>query len=361
MELKQISEYALKQTGVREAAAEWDALDAAQRRAASGGDVLTKQVEVQEKAVTRIGSKLNTLANSELTAVEKAYQRVERAEALEAAAKKNGLALTDSQILGIQRVRQRYEELSRGVNDNSKLIGAHADHVGFASHQWLNLNRQLQDAGTMLAMGSSPMQVLTSQGAQIYDVFASSRGGAAAGLREFGSVVAGAITPTRVLGAAVVGAAGVSVAALARWKSASDELQQSLDGLGRFSGVSFTGARGLAESAAAQSGLSLRSSSRIVAGGLSAGLDAASAGGVAGLAKDFSVKLGIGLDDVAKELTGAFADPAKGAEELARKYGLVSLAQAHHIEELVKVGDRSGAAAELSARTASARCWTISA
>jgi hypothetical protein len=347
MELKQIAEYALQQNGVREAAAEWDALDAAQRRAAAGGDVLTKQVEIQEKAVTRIGARLNTLANSELSEVEKAFQRLERAEALEAAAKKSGLALTDAQILGIQRVRQRYEELSKAANDNNTMMRAHAEHVGFASHQWLTLNRQFQDAGTMLAMGSSPMQVLTSQGAQIYDVFASSRGGAAAGLREFGSAVAGAITPTRVLGAAVVGAAGVSVAALVRWKSASDELQQSLDSLGRFSGVSLAGARSLAESAAAQSGLSVRSSSRIVAGGLAAGLDAASAGGVAADAKNFSTKLGMGLDDVAQELTSAFADPARGADELARRYGLVTMAQSHHVAELVKVGDRSGAAAEL--------------
>ena len=37
------------------------------------------------------------------------------------------------------------------------------------------------------------MQVITSQGAQIYDVFASGRGGATAALREFGAVAAEAL------------------------------------------------------------------------------------------------------------------------------------------------------------------------
>ncbi|ATQ67358.1 MULTISPECIES: phage tail length tape measure family protein [Methylosinus] len=227
------------------------------------------------------------------------------------------------------------------TNDGRAQIG------GFAQHQWLNLNRQGQDAITMLASGSSMMQVFSTQAAQVYDVFASSKGGAASGVKAFSSAVAGAVTPTRLLGATIVGTAATSVIALTRFKSTTDELQASLDGLGRFSGVSLTDARGLAENASAASGMSLRSSSHIVAGALGAGLDANTAGGVAALSKQFSIKLGMGLDDAAKELTDALADPAKGADELAKRYGLVTLAQGRHIDELTKVGDRSGAAAEL--------------
>jgi hypothetical protein len=341
LELKQIAEYALKQTGVREAAAEWDALDAAQRRAASGGDVLTKQVEIQEKAVTRIGARLEAYARAN-DPLMKALANVERGERLVAAARAKGIEVTDAQTASLARARQKYEDL------RSATAGASNDNQRLRPHELLNIGRQGQDAITMLAMGASPMQVITSQGAQVYDALASSSIGAKAAIAELGATALRVAThPLTILAASVTAAAGASVAAMSRWKSATDELQASLDGLGRTSGLSLTGARGLAESAAAQSGLSLRSSSNIVSGALGAGLDAASAGGVASIAKEFSVKLGVELDDVAKELTGALADPAKGADELARRYGLVTMAQAHHIDQLVKVGDRSGAAAEL--------------
>jgi hypothetical protein len=341
LELKQIAEYALKQTGVREAAAEWDALDAAQRRAASGGDVLTKQVEIQEKAVTRIGARLEAYARAN-DPLMKALANVERGERLVAAARAKGIEVTDAQTASLARARQKYEDL------RSATAGASNDNQRLRPHELLNIGRQGQDAITMLAMGASPMQVVTSQGAQVYDALASSSIGAKAAIAELGATALRVAThPLTILAASVTAAAGASVAAMSRWKSATDELQASLDGLGRTSGLSLTGARGLAESAAAQSGLSLRSSSNIVSGALGAGLDAASAGGVASIAKEFSVKLGVELDDVAKELTGALSDPAKGADELARRYGLVTMAQAHHIDQLVKVGDRSGAAAEL--------------
>lgn len=156
------------------------------------------------------------------------------------------------------------------------------------------------------------------------------------------------------LGAAVVGASAVSVAALSRWKASQDEFATSLARLGRFSGVSISGANALAFRAADASGTSVRSAQSLTAQYLGAGIGAETSGGLVSTTRDFSRKLVVTMDAAASELAQSFADPARGAEELAKKYGVLSLAQAHHIDELVKVRDRTGAASELLADLRSA-------
>jgi len=111
--------------------------------------------------------------------------------------------------------------LTKSQNDNAKVSA-------LQTHQWLNLSRQGQDVLTMLAMGASPMQVLTSQGAQIYDVFASGRGGATAALREFGLVATKALfSPIGAAGALAAAVAGVGFEASKAQKQLAELAAQS--------------------------------------------------------------------------------------------------------------------------------------
>ncbi|MGQ4273391.1 phage tail length tape measure family protein [Terrihabitans sp. B22-R8] len=56
--------------------------------------------------------------------------------------------------------------------------------TGLAAHEMKNLGFQLNDAVTMLASGSSPFQVMATQGGQVYQSLSSAPGGVGAALKE---------------------------------------------------------------------------------------------------------------------------------------------------------------------------------
>ena len=229
--------------------------------------------------------------------------------------------------------------LSRAQNDNTRA-------VGLARHEWINLSRQLQDVGVSLAGGQSPFMVLTQQGGQIADVLSSSGAGAGAALRDFGrSVARFALNPITL----IAGAAATAGVAFYRWKESTDALTISLNGLGRQSGLTVSGLASLSERASQGSRVSAATARGFAAQFAGAGVPGVAIEGAVGLTPDFSRRLGLDMADAAKELASALADPAKGAEELAKRYGIVSLAEREHIRELAAVGDKSQAAAELVA------------
>jgi hypothetical protein len=103
----------------------------------------------------------------------------------------------------------------RAANDNlrSSFNGASTASRAMNAHM-VNLSRQVQDVGTMFAMGASPMQVFTSQGFQIADVLAmmsmeakaantSLTSMAASGLGKIGPYAIAAAAATAALAAIV--------------------------------------------------------------------------------------------------------------------------------------------------------------
>lgn len=182
--------------------------------------------------------------------------------------------------------------LTNSQNDNAKVSALQA-------HQWLNLSRQGQDVLTMLAMGASPMQVLTSQGAQIYDVFASGRGGATAALKEFGLVATKALFSP-------IGAAGALAAAVA--------------------GVSF------------EAGKAQRQLAELAAQSRSSGLSAETIQGAK------VVGAGVGLDE--KGAVGAFSTAGRQFEAYSRNSGSVLSTLQQVDKSFIGVVDRARSAGE---------------
>ena len=257
-----------------------------------------------------------------------AISEIERADAI--ARTKSSFA---DQVQTIKGVKEETENLTHSYSLNR-----------MQTMELMHIGKSLADE---LAAGASPLRALTLEGGRIGEVFSMGSGGVGGTLKAIGTTIGGLISPTVAVGAVFAATAAISVTALERWKSAQDELAVSTSGLGRLTGIGLPGANAIAERSASDSGLSLRTTQSLTAQGLGAGLDADVVGALPSATKDFSNKLGVGFDDASKELTAALAEPARGAEDLAKKYGLVSLAQAHHIDELVKVGDKTGAASEL--------------
>jgi len=109
-----------------------------------------------------------------------------------------------------------------------KGAAAMATGTGLARHEMINLNRQLADVGVSLVSGQSPFMVLAQQGAQVADIFGSSKTGTVGGAIK---QIVTFIGPVRLLAAGVAGiaAAGyLASSALSDSLKASDDLARSV-------------------------------------------------------------------------------------------------------------------------------------
>ena len=103
----------------------------------------------------------------------------------------------------------------RGVNDalhENEAAGKKVTaQTGLARHEMMNFGRQVQDVGTMLAMGSfSPFMILATQGPQILDIFANTQGTLKGFAQQLKDSAASFLTPGRLL---VLGLTAASAAA----------------------------------------------------------------------------------------------------------------------------------------------------
>lgn len=88
--------------------------------------------------------------------------------------------------------------------------------TGLAAFEMRNLGYQVNDVATMLASGSSPFQVIATQGGQVYQILSGANGGVTGALKSVGASIASVITPARLL----VGVTGVlGIAGYAMYES----------------------------------------------------------------------------------------------------------------------------------------------
>lgn len=111
------------------------------------------------------------------------------------------------------------------ANESSKKFVA---GTGLARHELINLSRQIQDVGVSLVSGQSPFMVLAQQGAQIADIFGSSKTGTVGGaIKQVASGIASFLTPMRVLGLGVAATGIAAVAAYGNWKTYTLQLDDT--------------------------------------------------------------------------------------------------------------------------------------
>jgi hypothetical protein len=114
------------------------------------------------------------------------------------------------------------EKLKRGLGGASAELDKFGRSTGQTRFALQNLSFQLNDIGTSLASGGSPLRVLAQQGGQVFQIWQQSPGVFGAAARAIG----GMITPTRL---AIAGIAGLGLgfgALLVRAQSNSEQLRQ---------------------------------------------------------------------------------------------------------------------------------------
>ncbi len=267
--------------------------------------------------------------------IDQAKARIERGVGLGVLTRDAGDDLLARYAASVQAVVAPATQLA-SANDNLSRANDNVRRTaGLARHELVNLGRQVQDVVTMAAMGQSPMAILTSQGAQLFDIFASSQGTVGGFARQVGAM----LTPARMAIGGVTAAVLAGAAAWVSYDSAQREVAQSLAGLGRDSGLTVQGLNAIAEAQAKATGVTVARARATVSALAGRGIREPMLAPLQAIEKDFAATLGIDAVEANRMLGDSFADPVRGAEMLAQRLGGLSLATRRQIEQLTAFGE----------------------
>lgn len=236
----------------------------------------------------------------------------------------------------LAETKQAFAEQIRVMNGTATATDGLTRAHGLARHELINLSRQAQDVVVSLSSGQDVMTVLIQQGSQVADVFSSSEGTVSGFFRQVGGWLV-RIAPWAAAAAAAMTAlySAISVAGERR------QLDTSLLGSGR--GVGLTGGQfdQLAKASADTAQITVSNARQIAAEYARLGqLAATQLPQLTRLTKDYALITGQGMTDAARELATAFADPSRGAEQLAGKVGNLDSVTVRSIRTAEMYGDR---------------------
>jgi hypothetical protein len=156
--------------------------------------------------------------------------------------------------------------------------------------------------------------------------------------------VTGLLTPARLAMGATAIAAVIAAKAWLDYSNSIEKFNAVAQGSGRVLGLNGSQLEANAASAAKAGDMSVAAAREIELAYVSTGkITSGVLVGLTAMTQDFAAATGTDAKAAAATLGAAFADPINGAEELAVKYGAVSLATADYIAKLVEQGDMVGA------------------
>lgn len=289
-----------------------------------------KLAQAQTQAATA-AARLATAQAQAAAAQDRATAAAQRLAAQQTRAQKALDAAGEERALG---VRQRLEAvLNRGA--------AATDKATISQKQYNAAMRgvpaQITDIVVSLQGGQRPLTVLLQQGGQLKDMF----GGIVPAIRALTAGLVAMITPVTVLAAAFAAFAAVVIMVESRMRDINRTVAQfkatgrDIDGtwivqlrreLEQLPGVSRSAAGDIIKAFADVRNVgatNIQAASRLVA--------------------DLSTALGTDVPTAAKKMAKALDDPLKGAEELDKELGFLTVQQFKQINSMQKAGDVAGA------------------
>ncbi|WP_132256097.1 phage tail length tape measure family protein [Methylobacterium segetis] len=239
-----------------------------------------------------------------------------------------------------ERDRLRGLALQRfaGTNDNAPRSR------GLDAFQKRDLMYQGGDVVASLGSGAGLGTVAFQQGPQILQGLAAGEGGLRGGLTALGQSAAALVTPFTV---AATSATALGAAFLyAGSQAAKDQeiLERATQGIGRSTGATAGQLDALAKASAEAGKVSTSTSREIVAGFASTGQIALPViGDLTRVTSEYARLLSTDVPTATAELARMFADPARGADELAARIGGLDDRTRQLIQTQIEQGDRSAA------------------
>lgn len=148
------------------------------------------------------------------------------------------------------------------ANQRAELDKLHAANeraakgAGLSAHAWQNLGYQINDVGTSLASGISPMQTFAQQAGQILQILQSGQGGIKGALKGIADGLVNLLARTGVFGLIAAGALTAGAAILS-FQSTMKEVGNALLGAGQSAGVTAGQIQDIAEKSAKTANISV--------------------------------------------------------------------------------------------------------
>lgn len=208
------------------------------------------------------------------------------------------------------------------------------------------LNYQLFDIGQGVFGGMPLPMIAAQQGPQIAQLYAG-QGGVNEALKDFRTIASGAsrvITPLTVGMAGLAAAAAAGALAYNGYLRSTKEVETAASGLGRAVAGNRDQMEAAAQAGASAAGISVASARSMEAQFLRTGrIGSENFESLIAISKDFGATFGITADEAGTMLAEMFADPAKAAETLYQKYGLIDAATARQASNLAAQNRQSEA------------------
>lgn len=251
----------------------------------------------------------------------------------------------EDRIAALQRAEQKLRSINVTAATQSGQPGrAPADPNRARNYATSQVLMQGFDIVPQLASGVNPATVLLQQGPQIATSWAMAGVSMKEGLKDVGARVMGVITPIRVLTGGVAALGVAAVMAYSDWLDQQKQLEASLAGVGRGTGLTARGLNDIAVANAAAGEVSNATARQIVGTYAATGrIGRDTLGDLVKATRDYAATTGQEIPDAAAELAKAFADPAKGAEVLNGKLGILDASLKRTIDGLTNVGDTKAA------------------
>lgn len=215
---------------------------------------------------------------------------------------------------------------------------------GLDANQRRDLMYQGGDVVASLGSGAGLGTVAFQQGPQILQGLAAGEGGLRGGLKALGESAMGLVTPFTLATTAVLGAGAAFGVAASQSSSDQAVLEKATQGIGRATGTTVGQLEVLARSTAEAGKISTSSARELAAGYASTGqLAVPVIEQLTRVTSEYARLTAQELPAAGAELARLFAEPARGAEELAAKIGGLDDRTLQFVRSLEVQGDRTAA------------------
>lgn len=308
--------------GLEAAEASLKAIAGAQEKVAASGEAMARTTDSGSKTIQRVGKDAAALA-AKYDGAAKAAQELERDQKRLATAINQGAVGSVDAARVLALMAARHDLVATAAKRSTDTIL----NAGKAGAELSQVQRQMLMSNafnTLSSIGTgNPMQILMQQGPDLAQAFSMGPQGVGGTFRALGGVLSGLLTPTVALGGAFAALAGAGAYGFIRFRSETETLAHSLEGLGRRSGETLDSLQALAARGAGAGGMSLSSSRELAATYTGAGLGGGLTEDLIGRTKAFARVTGVDMEAAGKTLAAAFADPTKGAQQLGDAMGFL--------------------------------------
>lgn len=326
-----------KTESLARAEADLNKVAAAQQRVATSGD-----------AVAAVTDKVASRQVSAAAAYDKTLRKIDAVYAAEQNFLKQKQALDRALSQGLMgnepsAATEKYNRelalaeahLAKAKTANDNFSHSAAEGAKLTSYEMTNLGRQVNDVATMLASGSSPFQVIATQSGQVYDVLANSKAGLGGAVKQLGSGLLGLLTPARIAMGGIAAVGVTAALAYSSWRTSQAETAVALSGIGRASGATVQSVNEIALAAAAAGKATVgeaRDMSNALLSTGKVGEDMTQK--LVLIGRQYERTFGIDAATATAEFAAAFADPARGVDELNKRLGAFNAGTVETIRNL---------------------------